>query len=81
MGASQALVQKRAVCVASADCCFVADALTWPRARLATLLALLNHRLVNGFLFVHGFAIGNGLQEVDREDQRLVVGRILLDKP
>jgi hypothetical protein len=36
--------------------------LAWPRARLATLLAPLNHRLMNGFFFVHGFAIGNGLR-------------------
>jgi len=64
MGTSHALAQKRAVCVASADCCFVADALTWPRAWLATLLAPLNQRLMNGFFFVHGFAICNGVQEV-----------------
>ena len=42
----------------SAACCLFAAAVAWPRARLATALAALNHMLMKGFFFVHGFATG-----------------------
>lgn len=53
-GVSHMLVQKRVICPAITDCCFVAAALAWPRARLATLWAPLNHRLMNGFFLSMG---------------------------
>ena len=56
--ASQALVQKRVACLVSAACCLFASAVAWPRARLAIALAALNHMLMKGFFFVHGFATG-----------------------
>jgi|SoimicmetaTmtLPB_FD_contig_71_129029_length_413_multi_1_in_0_out_0_2 hypothetical protein len=35
-----------------------ASTAAWPRARLPTALAPLNHMLMKGFFFVHGFATG-----------------------
>ena len=56
--ASQALVQKRVACLVSTACCLFASAAAWQRARLPTALAPLNHMLMKGFFFVHGFATG-----------------------
>jgi hypothetical protein len=58
MAESQARFQKRIAFLASTVLCLDAVAAAWPRARFATALAPLNHMLMRGFFFVHGFVIG-----------------------